>query len=227
MFWTGDPSHGVQPTGHPPRGVCALLRNKALNSVSASAPQHACRRSGRQPEPPTGGDGRHTKPGRVEREHPITPPSAGHQRRIDQHRNGDDDQHPDPCRDQRATIKDRRGDGAMRRRSKKPLSMSRTALKPRPRPLKPEPMQQAKASTIDGPIGREARDLGDRKVRTTERDRLEHRHRHRRENADGRRKMLRSPRRASPRDERSRAPPRAGRLCPPGSRARPSSRRQS
>ena len=41
------------------------------------------------------------------------------------------------------TISEMRGDGAMRNRSKKPLSMSRTVQNPRPTPAKPEPMQHA------------------------------------------------------------------------------------
>src|SRR6185436_11359259 len=41
------------------------------------------------------------------------------------------------------TTSDERGDGAMRNRSKNPLSMSQTVENPSPTPAKPEPMQQA------------------------------------------------------------------------------------
>ena len=74
-------------------------------------------------------------------------------------------------------ISDRRGVGAMRNRSKNPLSMSRTVLKPRPTPLKPEPMQQRERQVpVDRAVGGEAGDLGDGEEGSAERDRLEDRH---------------------------------------------------
>ena len=105
------------------------------------------------------------------------------------------------------TISEMRGDGAMRKRSKKPLSMSRTVLKPRPTPAKPEPMQHASGryQLTERSVGKPgilviAKNVPLNaivwKIGMASAGKK----------AEGSRRMLRSPRSAKPRDERNSAP---------------------
>ena len=105
-------------------------------------------------------------------------------------------------------ISDERGEGAIRSLSKNPLMMSRTVLKPMPTPAKPDPMQQASGryQLTERSVGKPGISVMAKNVplnamvwktgiATAGK------------NADGSRRMLRKPRSAKPRDDRSVAPP--------------------
>ena len=107
-------------------------------------------------------------------------------------------------------INDDRGDGAIRNRSKNPLMMSRTVLKPMPTPAKAEPMQQASGryQLTERSVGKPGISVMAKnvplnamvwKIGIAMAGK----------NADGRRRMLRRPRIAKLRAERSVAPPEA------------------
>ena len=107
------------------------------------------------------------------------------------------------------TISEMRGDGAMRNRSKKPLSMSRTVLNPRPTPAKPEPMQHASGryQLTERSVGKPGILVMAKNVplnATVWKIGMANAGK----KAEGSRRMLRNPRSASPRDERNTAPPR-------------------